>query len=382
MKVNVSVVGRFHAFNLAQELEKAGKLNKLITTYPSSVSGKWVDNSKSINKPYLEILNRYRHKIPIIDAKLINNYVKKKLSSLASQEIQNADINVAWFGNALEMLIQLNEKNINDSSIGIVVRGSTHFSTQVELLTEAYSELGLKYKPDYIQWERELLEYELADYIQTNSSFARNSYINNGIPANKIIVANTGVDIDEFCPSRKRDNVFRVIVCGSGIVRKGLHITLKAFDELNLPNSELWHIGSIHDEIKPFISQYLNNPKIKFFGHQKQSDLHKFYSQSSIFVLMSIEEGLAMVQAQSMACGIPIICTENTGGGDLIDKSGGGGFIINRNIVDLKCKILELYEDEALLATHSKIATDGINEHFKWSDYGNRIISQYISLIS
>ena len=38
MRVNIAVVGRFHAFNLAKELQDKNLLNKLITTYPKLVN--------------------------------------------------------------------------------------------------------------------------------------------------------------------------------------------------------------------------------------------------------------------------------------------------------------------------------------------------------
>ena len=34
MKVSIIVGGRFHAFNLAEELEKKNELYQLVTTYP------------------------------------------------------------------------------------------------------------------------------------------------------------------------------------------------------------------------------------------------------------------------------------------------------------------------------------------------------------
>ena len=63
MKVNISVVGRFHAFNLAQQLKKHKVLNKLITTYPKfKVKGWGLEDNEIVSEIWLEILNRYRKK--------------------------------------------------------------------------------------------------------------------------------------------------------------------------------------------------------------------------------------------------------------------------------------------------------------------------------
>jgi starch synthase len=48
-----------------------------------------------------------------------------------------------------------------------------------------------------------------------------------------------------------------------------------------------------------------------------QRDLARFYAAGDVFVLASREEGLALVLSQALACGLPLICTDRTGGADL-----------------------------------------------------------------
>ena len=50
-------------------------------------------------------------------------------------------------------------------------------------------------------------------------------------------------------------------------------------------------------------------------------------SSSHVMVLPSIEEGLALVQAQAMACGCPLISSVHTGGEDLF-QDGVEGFLV------------------------------------------------------
>lgn len=50
-------------------------------------------------------------------------------------------------------------------------------------------------------------------------------------------------------------------------------------------------------------------------------------SSSHVLVLPSVEEGLALVQAQTMACGCPLISSTNTGGEDLF-SDGVEGFLV------------------------------------------------------
>jgi len=62
-------------------------------------------------------------------------------------------------------------------------------------------------------------------------------------------------------------------------------------------------------------------------GRQPRATLASVYSQGSVTGDASIEEGLALVQAQAMACGIPVIATTNTGAENLF-SDGIEGFIV------------------------------------------------------
>jgi hypothetical protein len=65
MKVTVSVYGRFHAFNLAQQLQKRGFLHKLVSTYPAFAISKYgIDRAFVHSIWQLEILSRAWQKLP------------------------------------------------------------------------------------------------------------------------------------------------------------------------------------------------------------------------------------------------------------------------------------------------------------------------------
>jgi glycosyltransferase involved in cell wall biosynthesis len=151
---------------------------------------------------------------------------------------------------------------------------------------------------------------------------------------------------------------------------------LQAFSELRLKDAELWLIGSITDEIKPFLRQF-SSPAIAYKGPFPEKDLYRYYSQGSVFCLASIEEGLAMVQAQAMACGLPVICTTNTGGADLV-REGRDGFILPIRDVDaIKEKILYFYENPDASHVMGESALSRVQAGFSWSDYCHKMIAAY-----
>ena len=57
-------------------------------------------------------------------------------------------------------------------------------------------------------------------------------------------------------------------------------------------------------------------------GPVAQSALKHFYAAADLFVLASRQDGFGMVLSQALASGLPVVCTDRTGGGDLAEMPG------------------------------------------------------------
>ena len=264
----------------------------------------------------------------------------------------------------------------------ILENGSAHTLYATKILKEEYEKFGVN--PGFFQLshpkliEQDVLAYRDMDYVSVPSLFVKRTFIEYGIPESKIIHIPYGVDLSEFKQISKDDNVFRVVFVGGMTLQKGVHYILKAFKELNLPNSELLLIGTITEEIKPFFKKYEGS--FKYIGHVPQRELHKYYSQGSVFLIASIQDGFGMVISQAMACGLPVICTTNTGGEDM---DGKDGFIIPiRDTEAIKEKLLLLYKNPDLPKQMGKSAKQRVSSGFTWDDYGNRMIAAYEKILS
>lgn len=379
-RVNVSVVGRFHAFDLARELQSHGLLGRLLSTYPKSVITRWgIAPDRALGAPLLEGLNRLNAHQRLIPKRRIAGCVATAIAHRARRElVGNADVFIGWTGSSLEALIAARDVGM----LTILERGSSHCNEWRTLMRNENALFDQPFDEMYHFWQRELLEYVLADYISVPSSFVRDSFIKHGVPAEKMLVNAYGVDLSAFRQVEKADDVFRLIYVGGLHRRKGAHYLLQAVSELDLPGLEFWHVGSVNPEMKPFIDRYADD-RFTFHGHQPQASLYKFYSQASAFVIASIEEGMAMVQCQAMACGLPLICTTNTGGADLIGEDGEGGYVVPiRDIEAFKDRIQHLYENPSLAREMGQRAKARVKQGFSWEDYGNRYISNICRILA
>ena len=82
MRVTISLMGRFHAFNLAHELERQGHLERLITSYPRFETMKYGVSREHICSLLLnEILNRgWRQAPDLVKAHYNAQYLLHELS--------------------------------------------------------------------------------------------------------------------------------------------------------------------------------------------------------------------------------------------------------------------------------------------------------------
>jgi len=380
LEVTVSVGGRFHSFYLAKQLLNHGYLKKLITSYPKfEVMRYGIPKDKISSIIVKEILERGWKKLPSFIKKLYNPqyFVSDTFDKFTSKELEPCDIFVGWSSFSLHSIRRVKEMGV----LTILERGSSHILYQQEIMKEEYEKFGLNFNETHSKIiEKELQEYEEADYIAIPSRFVKRTFIEKGIPENKLILIPYGVDLKEFSQITKEDDFFRVIYAGGITLRKGVHYLLQAFSELRLPNSELLLIGGISNEIKPFLKKYEGT--YSWVGHKSQRELYKYYSQGSVFVMPSIEEGMSMVQVQAMACGLPLICTTNTGGEDLIEDGKEGFIVPIRDVETLKEKIVYLYENPGISKQMGQYAKERVSKDFTWDDYGQKMVGEYRKILS
>ncbi|MCF7870428.1 MAG: glycosyltransferase [Candidatus Omnitrophica bacterium] len=380
MQIIISVPGRFHAFYLANQLFKREYLKKLITSYPKFETIKYgIPKDKIISIIIKEIINRGWRKLPVSVKNFYNPqyFISELYDKLVTQKLTSCDIFIGWAGFSLHSLRKAKELG----AITILERGSSHMLYQQEILNQEYERFGLKNKKTHPRIiNKELQEYKEADYISIPSQFVKKTFLERGIPENKLIHIPYGVDLNGFIKVPKTDDIFRIITVG-GNLQKGTHYLLQAFSELNLPNSELIGLGNLSDEMLPFLKKY-DNGKINWVGHKPQKELYKYYSQGLIYIHSSIQEGIALVQLQAMACGLPLICTTNTGGQDLIEDGKEGFIIPIRDVKALKEKILYFYENPGKCREMGQAAKRKVQQGFTWNDYGEKIIEKYKEILN
>jgi starch synthase len=371
MQIIQATFGTFHHFDLARELNSRGHLKHIYSTYPWSRLQReglphalvstfpWIHTSQLGLARYVKLPQKVFHSMSVANAETFDSWVSRKLTP--------CDVFIAISGAGAKSgkrAQHLGAKYICD-------RGSTHIRFQHEILLEEYRKWNIERIPVPARiLEREETEYANADAITIPSEFCRKTFIRMGVPATKVHKVPYGVRLELFHPvgAPSRD-MFQVLFVGQVSFRKGIPYLLEAFRKLRHPKKALKIVGSVTAEIKPFLSSQ-NLENVEILGIMPQARLKEVMSTSHVLVMPSIEEGLALVQGQAMACGCPLISTENSGAEDLITHEKEGFIVTARDPQAITERLQQFADDPELRQRMGQAAMERTKAMGGWHQYG------------
>jgi glycosyltransferase involved in cell wall biosynthesis len=225
-------------------------------------------------------------------------------------------------------------------------------------------------------------EYEIGDRIVVPSTLAYRSFTKFGYAA-KTVVAFPGVDDQFFSPlpppQTGRAPLFRVCFAGRVELAKGAGYLLQAWKRLSLSNAELVLAGEVRPEMKALLQTHADST-VRTTGFLPTLDLLQLYRDSDIFVLPSVNEGLAQVLLEAMASGLPVVASDMSGADDCVTQ-GKEGFITAARDVDSVAKaILWCYQHRDEARAMGRAARSRIESQFTLAHYNQRMIALYRSL--
>ena len=222
-----------------------------------------------------------------------------------------------------------------------------------------------------LERKRFVEEYKLADLLLVLSETAADTFRARGFPEEKLFYLPRGVDVERFKPSH-RPAKFRTVFSGALIKRKGIHHLLEAWYRLNLTQAELWLVGSVHDEAKPYLKQFWReNIRLVGFVH----DPENYLSQSTVHVFPSQWEGSAKVTYEAAACALPQITTREAG--DVV-RDGVEGIIVRPGDVEAIAAALEhLHGHPEVVERMGSAARQRVVDNFTWDHFRTRLLDAY-----
>ena len=377
LRVAIATLGRFHVLDLARELAALGHEVHLYTYVPRRRAERF-GLPRKCHVALLPLLWPLVVLSRIGGTQRYRDWLDRAIYAAAnwavSLRLKPCDVFIGMSGVYLEAAEYARERF---GAKIVVERGSRHILSQKEILDEIKKVApDCATVPDWVV-PRELRCYAIADLVVVPADHVADSFVAQSTPANKLFKNPYGVDLSTFVGREKTSDGRRsILFVGTWTYRKGVDVLVAAVEGLR-QEFELIHVGPKGDAPFPRESWF------RTVGPVPQWSLPDWYSDASMLVLPSREEGLALVQMQALACGCPIIVSDRSGGGDL------KVYLEGRDMID----VVPVEDMDALRRAISRrlgadrAVVDASNVHvllsesLSWSAYGKRYAGRLQSLV-
>lgn len=246
----------------------------------------------------------------------------------------------------------------------VLDRACPDIRVQQQMMVEEARKVGGTFRinsPWFI--ERQVEEYERADFILAPSDYSRRSYPEY---LRKKVVLTPLYGCSAMVPRAPKPFKSRFVlgVVGGGPLRKGFLYLLQAWKELALPHAEL-RIRTSNEIFTYPVLKHLLSEQSTVSIVSYIADMKEFYTECDAFILPSVDDGFGLSLMEAMASGVPSIATRNCGASELLVDDRDCLLIDAFSVDQIKDAVLRLYESSDLrnrLESNGPIAVAALQE--------------------
>ncbi|WP_159018150.1 glycosyltransferase [Algibacter sp. L3A6] len=316
--------------------------------------------------PMHELFRQLKTKVPFYNnTELDSLYAENKFDLFVAKKIKKQKFNV-FIGYEKSCLNSFKEAK-SKNAITVLDLAQVHYK-YIGYLRDRYP-MFKSIQEDHIYNKAASIkqsEYNLMDHVITLSTFARDTMINYGIEKKKVHVVSLGFDPKSFSPKASynldKTAPIKLLFAGTMTKRKGVHLLFEAMERLE--NVELTLIGPMADA-RDIIEN--NKTKFKYYPFMHHEELANKFREADLLVFPSYLDSWAMIVLECMACGTPVIVTENTGSKDAVLQ--GGGKVIPVDDVDAIITSVKAYQNNRNLLKEDGLKAYDTAQNYTWDNY-------------
>jgi glycosyltransferase involved in cell wall biosynthesis len=208
--------------------------------------------------------------------------------------------------------------------------------------------------------------------------------VRSGFANGNLVEIPNGVDTKKFVPLSVKDNrSYRNVTFVGRLDRyKGVDCLISGFKTLltEVDRVKLIIVGSGPDEnaLKQMVEELGLEHSVIFRG--RQENIVGEFSETDIFVLPSLSEGMSNVLLEAMSCGLPVVTT-SVGASDEVIRDGWNGRLVPPGDSVSICNVLsELLTDEESGRRLGREARRTVEDHYSMDHIVNRYVELYSRL--
>lgn len=328
MNVTIATTGRFPpAFVWAAYLEARGELERIVSPMPfSKISDFGVSRRRTCS---LVPFAAWSYAVGRLGGGAsprvleLNQWLRTvSFDRSVSRLLGRCDVFNGWTGASLHAIRSAQRRGIPC----VLQTGSAHIVTQAEILKREavlYGEGDPITHPKII--ERALHEYRVADRIVVPSAFVYATFIDRGVPAEKLVLVPWAAVPVVAAPAAREDTVgpARVLFVGAFSLRKGIPYLLDAARKAG-PDVNVRMVGPQNPRLVARLGGLPDN--VKAVGVKRGEALREEFRRADMFVLPSVEDGSALVTLEAMLAGLPVVVSDQAGAALIED--GISGYVV------------------------------------------------------
>lgn len=211
------------------------------------------------------------------------------------------------------------------------------------------------------------LSLKLPFSFVTVSSYAKQLILDNN-PTARVTIAHPGVNLEVFRPRREilDDNKKRVMIILRGQKQKGDDIALEVLKTV----SKKIPVHAIIVGGKDLVKKYAKTIGIDFphtvFSYLDDETLSKLYSSADAFLYTSYVESFGLPPLEAMACGTPVVMTDNKGSRDYAVHGYNALVSQPGDVKSLAENLIKVLQDDKL---RERLIENGLEtaKRFTWS---------------
>jgi starch synthase len=372
--IAIATAGRFHLLDLARELHALGHHVRFYSYVPRARARRF-GLPAECHVPLLPLVLpavAWERMIPRLLPRMRERMLYASLNRAVMMRLRPCDVFICMSGIYLEAARFAKER------YGAAIwlhRGSRHVLSQDEILAAVP---GAE-RPSPLAIRRELEGYGLADRIVIQAAHVEESFRCDAGAHHKLFRNPTGTNLSMFPVREDKPTLepFSLLFVGSWSLRKGCDILAEAVRRV--VGIRLRHVGAIGDCEFP-----VGHPQFIHLDAIPQPELAALYSEADLFVLASREEGLSAVLMQALASGLPLVCTDRTGGADLAHTPALAARItlVPHDDVDRLASAIARWRDRWRGGEKLQRLSEADRETLSWAAYARRYSDELLARLS
>ena len=204
--------------------------------------------------------------------------------------------------------------------------------------------------------------------FQAISESTADDLVGRGIPREQIAVIYPGIDTVSYTPNAAQRSPTPVFAYLGRLKKyKGVHLVIRAFAEMAVPNAtlEIAGAGDYRPKLEELAASLDLGQRVRFLGRISEQDKLSLLRRAWALAFASPKEGWGITNLEAAACGTPVVASNSPGIRESVRHDVTGFLVPHGDVRAMGAAMRRLAESRPLV-TSLGVSARGFSETFTW----------------